>query len=264
MQDLRENNKDVEVMPTLFKRLDSFLDGGFFRKEFIVVGAATGVGKSYIAGQIQFNLATQGFKTSTYSLEISNEMVISRMIGALSNIKPTRVMAGWLDKWEQEERVAAEAKLTAHEDAMLFEDDIYDLEGLKKSIEENKADFVIVDFLQNIEMPGNLDENTQLKRISRDLQKLAKKTDCCILALSQLSNQMAREKVDKIENMEFRGSGAIAHSADLAFIIARGQQTQTTGEVKLYLKKNRRGSAGMLFNLLFRAPGGLIIEENKT
>ncbi len=263
MQELRENSKDIEVLPTKFKKLDAFLDGGFFRKEFIVLGAPSGIGKSYVAGQLQFNIATQGFKTATYSLEISNDMVISRMIGALANIKPARVMGGWLDKWENEERLAAEAKITAHEDTMLFEDDIYDLEALKKSIEENKSDFVIIDFLQNIEMPGSLDENTQLKRISRDLQKLAKKNDCCILALSQLSNQMAREKAEKIENMEFRGSGAIAHAADLAFVMARGEQTQTLGEIKMFLKKNRRGPSGMQFNLLFRAPGGLIVEENK-
>lgn len=260
---IEQAQKDIEIMPTSFAKLDDFLDGGFFRKELILLGAPSGLGKSYIAGQFQYNIARQGFKTAYYSLEISNETVMSRVIGAQANIKPARIQTGKLEGWEREEQHRAEARIIAYEDFMLFEDDIYELEALKKSFAESKADFVVIDFIQNVELNGVSDENLRLARIARELQKIAKQLDICILVLSQLSNVNAKEKAEKITSAEYRGSGAIAHVADLCFFVDRGEQTQGSGEVLLYLKKNRRGQRDMKFNLLFRYPGGLIIEDKR-
>lgn len=260
---IEEAQKEIEIMPTMFKKLDDFLDGGFFRKELIMVGAPSGLGKSYVAGQFQYNIAKQGFKTAYYSLEISNETVMGRLIGAQANLKPARITTGKLEGWERDAQHDAQGKLIAYEDFMLFEDDMYELEELQKSLAENKPDFVVIDFIQNIELPKVSDENLRLARIARELQKTAKQQNCCILVLSQLSNANAKEKVDKITNAEYRGSGAIAHVADLCFFLERGEQTQGSGEVLLYLKKNRRGQRDAQFNFLFRYPGGLIIEDKR-
>jgi replicative DNA helicase len=260
IQKIEEARKEIEVMPTGFASLDRFLDGGFMRKEFIVIGAGTGVGKSYIAGQMQYNIAANGFKSAFFSLEISNEMVVSRLIGGRANIKPIRILIGDLTPMEMEEKLKAETRIIAHEKYLDFNDSLYEFDELKQAITENNYDFVVIDFLQNIEFLKAVDENTQLKKISRDFQKLAKAQNCCILALSQLSNATAKEKAEKSSNVEFRGSGAIAHAADLAFFIERGDIVGDRQKFSLFLKKNRRGPKDKTFDFSFQIPGGYIRE----
>lgn len=257
---INEQSKDVELLPTGFPRIDAFLDGGLMRKELVVIGAGTGIGKSYVSGQIQLNLARAGFKTACYSLEISNEMVVARMIGGIANVKPAKITTGNISVSEREEIVKAQATIAAHEKYLNFEDNVYEFEELKKAITDAKYDFIIVDFLQNIEVERILDENSQLKKVSRDLQKLAKSQDACILALSQLSNKMASEKAEKVTSAEFRGSGSIAHACDLGFILERGTPTPRSNPLLLHLKKNRRGASGVTFDLEFQYPGGKIYE----
>ena len=75
--DIKIFSKNAEFIPTGFQKLDTELDGGFMKKELIVLGGYTGSGKSYISGQILFNAAKKGFKCAYFSLEISNEMIVS-------------------------------------------------------------------------------------------------------------------------------------------------------------------------------------------
>lgn len=253
--------KDVDILPTGWAQVDEFLDGGFQRKEFIVIGAGTGIGKSYIAGQLFHNIARKGFKSAYYSLEIANEMVVARLLGGLSNVKPARIQTGNIDSYENDDLISAEGELLAYEEDMLFEDDLFELKDLIASVEKEKPDLVVIDFLQIVEVSGIPDEYTRITKVANELKKLAKRQNCCIIALSQLSNQLARDKAEKMHVAEFRGSGAIAHAAHLGFIIERGQQMQTLQEVNMFLKKNRRGSTGITFHLLFKGPGGAILED---
>jgi replicative DNA helicase len=257
---LNESSSEVEVLPTGFAKLDAFLDGGLRRKELILLGGQTGIGKSYLAGQIQYNIAVKGFLTAYFSLEISNEMVVSRLIGGIANIKPSRILSGFLNKEEIDEQIKAQSKVIAHDGCMVFSDEIYEFEALKKEIIAGKYAFVVIDFIQNVEVPKIHEEYSRLTKVGRELQKLAKTEDNCILALSQLSNQVAREKAEKSISIEYRGSGALAHACDIGFFIERAQPTPTNNPLTLHLKKNRRGSSGLSFDLEFQYPGGRITE----
>jgi len=103
----------AEAVATGFKNLDLDLDGGFYRKELIVLGAFTGVGKSQIAGQLMLNAAKQGFKCAYFSLEITNEMIVARLVGASAGIKPTRIRFSDLSKGEHDKKIRAEAEIQA-------------------------------------------------------------------------------------------------------------------------------------------------------
>ena len=253
---IEELKQDIEFMPTGFSALDAFLDGGFMRKELIVLGGFTGFGKSYLAGQIFYNIALNGFKSAYFSLEISNEMVASRLVGALANIKPTRVMVGFTSKEEHEELIKRKAQLSLLEGVMSFYDNIYLLDQLKKEIKAQGYEFVVIDFIQNVMVMG-MDEYSRLSLIALELQKLAKECNCTILVLSQLSNQVGREKSKT--QVEYKGSGSIATVCDLGFFIERaGDEGQ---DLKLLLKKNRRGVSGTAFPLNFRNPGGYIYAQ---
>lgn len=252
---------DVEFLKTGFPTLDRQLDGGFLRKELIVLGGFTGLGKSYVAGQILYNIAKTGKKCMYFSLEISSETFVNRLTGALSNIKPTRIKAGFLKPDEHMAKLKAQKELITYDDKILLFDDLYLLEEIVDRIVSQTPDFVVIDFVQNVFSKGS-DEYQRLSKIALDLQKLAKQQNCCIMVLSQLSNVAAREG-SKSPIVEYKGSGNIATACDLGFFLERDQYIEGsyTQTVKLCLRKNRRGFAGLYFPLIFKHPGGYIYEQ---
>jgi len=257
LDQIEKNKRELEFMKTGFPELDKFLDGGFLRKELIVIGGHTGIGKSYFAGQILYQIAEQGFKTGYFSLEISSEMVLARLVGQLSNIKPTRIYAGLLLPEEFDLKSKAKADIIAFDEFMDYYDDLYELMEIAKEIKKNKYEFVVIDFIQNIFSKAHSDEYSRLSYVSLFLQKLAKQTGCCILVLSQLSNRVAK---DGAKVIEYKGSGAIAMVCDLGFFIERNDENVGNfNEVRLNLKKNRRGISGQAFSFKFQHPGGLIV-----
>lgn len=246
---IQENKKELEFLPTGFKRLDLDLDGGFMKKELIVIGAPTGRGKSYIAGHIFNNIARKGFKSAYFSLEISNEMVVSRLLAEATRISPTRIMSGQIFEDEFQRLEDAELDLVAFDQFMYYYDDLYVLAELEKVINENKFDFVVVDFIQNVVAKG--DEYERLSFIALSLQKLAKSANCTILVLSQLSNMVSREKSTSV--VEYRGSGSIATVCDLGFFVEPDPLDPESREAfVMRLRKNRRGVSGLEFKFYFK------------
>lgn len=250
-----ESKKDLEIMPTGLKMIDEFIEGGFLKKELIVLGGGTGQGKSLFAGTIFYNIAKKGYKCAYFSLEISNEMLVSRLLGAKSNISPTRIMIKSLSENEEELKNDAKADISVYEEFMFFYDDIYQLDVIKKEINENKYDFVVIDFLQNI-MTAQPDEYERLSHVALTLQKLAKDSNSCILALSQLSNQISKDK--RTDIVEYKGSGSIGTVCDLGFFI---EKNELENYATLRLRKNRRGISGQAFNFQITQPGGLIFDS---
>lgn len=251
---IEEFKKTVEILPSGLQSIDAFLDGGFFKKELVVVGAPTGKGKSLVAGQMFVNIAKQGHRSAYFSLEISSEMIVSRLLGSEANVNPTRIMVKYLDEEDQVKKDEAKARLSVYEEFMYFYDDIYQYELIEKEILTNKYDFVVVDFIQNV-MLKTPDEYERLSQISLRLQKLAKKANCCILVVSQLSNQMSRDKRNK-DTVEYKGSGSIGTVCDLGFFIEEGGAPD---QMMIRLRKNRRGISGQAWHFQVRQPGGLIV-----
>ena len=251
--------KNNEFMSTGIASLDEDLDGGFMRKELVIIGGNTGSGKSFLSGQIFHHIATQGFKSAYFSLEISNEMIVSRLIGQISNIKPTRIMCGLLSKSEMSDKRQAENKIRPYEDLMFFYDDVYHLNKITEEISVNKYDFIVIDFIQNL-ITGQKDEYAAMSLAALELQKVAKATNSCILVVSQLSNAATTS-----QRIEYKGSGGIAMVADLGFFIIRPSMEEVASKAKessrfqLALRKNRRGVSGIAYNLNFKDPGGRIL-----
>lgn len=256
-EDIDKNKKELEFLKTGISLLDNYIDGGFLRKELVVLGGQSGSGKSYVAGSIFKNIAFQGFNSAYFSLEISSDMVVSRLIGSETNIKPINIMIGNISPQDKDICMEVEAGLSANDGFMSFYDDIYELEKIKEEIKINSYEFVVIDFIQNIIAKGE-EEYSRLSYIALELQKTAKELNCCILVLSQLSNSMAREKHDSVF-LEYKGSGSIATVCDLGTMITRGE-ILANGDNQLFIniRKNRRGMSGQAIMCTFSNPGGRI------
>lgn len=254
---IKASKDSIEFIPTGFTKLDALLDGGFLRKELIILGGFTGSGKSYLASQIMFNAVCSGFRSAYFSLEISGSMIASRLVGQLSGIKPTRLIWGGLTLEEQKRRLEAEAKIEGYDNLMDIFDEDYQLSEIVKKIRAGGYEFVVIDFIQNVIHRGS-DEYARLSEVSLEIQKLAKQTNCCIVVLSQLSNSAAKNQDGQVE---YKGSGSIAMVADIAFTltkqadIAPGYSFQP---LKLLVKKNRRGYSGNTLELKMLYPSGEI------
>jgi len=253
----------LEFIPTGFTKLDKELDGGFLRRELVVIGGTSGVGKSFLAGQFVLNIAEAGFKCLYLSLEISSQTIISRMLGSLSGLKPTRIVGGLLTEEERQRKIDAEAELLSREGLIDIHDDIYELDKIVETVKQSGAEFVVVDFIQNVISRGE-GEYERMSRAALELQRLAKSTNSCILVLSQLSNKVAREGVEDAPSLEYKGAGTIAQVCDLGFWLWRERaesDDRQNERLRMVLRKNRRGFSMGSFYFLMSLPGGEINEE---
>lgn len=260
LEKIANNRKQYEFISTGFPKLDGLLDGGFLKKELVVVGGSTGVGKSFLAIHFADKASSNGFKTGYFTLEISNELVISRMIAMRANIKASHILYGMYDKGDVEYNKALGHVLGLRE---LFHthDLIYEVNEMTEVIKQQQYDFVVIDFIQNI-MANRPDSYERLSYVALHLQRLAKEANTGILILSQLSNQVASAK-NEDRPLEYKGSGSIATVADLGFFLHPVQTDETallpkenTFYYDLLLHKNRRGRSRVSTTLQVVYPGG--------
>lgn len=253
---IEKRKKNIDIISTGYPSIDIALDGGFFKQEMIILGGKPGSGKSFLASSLFYKIAKQGFKSAYFSLEISSDMLVSRLIGADADIQPTTVMLKKTDEQTQEKILDAKANVSVYENLMYFYDDIYDYPTLEKEILANKFDFVVIDFIQNILTTGK-DEYERLSKLAHNFQRLAKQANICLLVVSQLSNTISKER--RTDIVEYKGSGEIAIVCDFGFHIAKGKNG--VGSFVLQMRKARRCITGTEMNFKLVSPGGRILED---
>lgn len=247
-----------EFIPTGFSKLDQILDGGFLKKELAIIGADKGTGKSFLAIHLAMRAVEAGFKSAYFSLEISNELIIARMLGMKSRLKASHIMYGMVDEGDRE-YLKAQADIIGYGDLFNAEDDTYDLSEISKSIIENKYEFAVIDFIQNVQTQAP-SERERLTKISLELQRLAKSSNSSLVIVSQLSNEVGRIKDGK-RPLEFMGSGGIAQVADLGFFLTKADNELLPSDIyNFLLSKNRRGASSQLTQLKVEWPGGIFNE----
>lgn len=264
-----KNKGSHEFIPTGFPSLDVLLDGGFLKKEMVTIGGATGVGKSYLATHFADQAVSAGFRTGYISLEISNDLILARLIGMRSNTKSSHILYDRVPQERTLEYKKSRAEMFALENTLEMFEDEYEFTALQKIINEGHFEFVIIDFMQNI-IDDSAAEYERLSRTAIKLQRLAKTANCCILVLSQLSNAVVNAKPNE-RPFEYKGSGSIATVTDLGFYFLKevvyeddllGDKKETKDpnftKYTLSLIKNRRGPSGVDTPLVANWPGGAL------
>ena len=160
-----------EFIPTGFPGLDNDLDGGFLRKELVVIGGSTGAGKSYLAVHLAMKAIESGFKVGYFSLEISNELVVARMMGMKAGVKASHILYGSVDESTQNYK-KGKVFILGLGDLLESYDDIYELDKIEGLIKENKFDMVVIDFIQNV-ITSRSDEYERLSHTSLHLQRIS-------------------------------------------------------------------------------------------
>jgi len=248
-------------LTTGFADLDK-LTSGLQRQDLIIVAARPSMGKTSFALMLAENAAIHaGAVVGIFSLEMSKEALVMRLLCSQGNIDAQRFRNGFLSRpeWAQ---IAKSLGILA--DSKIFLDDtagISVLEMRAKSrrlaAEQKKLDLIIVDYLQLMTGAAKRFESRQqeVSQISRELKALAKEMNVPVVALSQLSRAPESRSDHRPQLADLRESGALEQDADVVAFIYREEQYKTPEErnnlpedqknvAELIVAKQRNGPTG--------------------
>jgi replicative DNA helicase len=253
-------SKRVKGISTGFYKLDE-MTGGLHGGELIILAARPSMGKTALALNMAQHVATKLGKTvAVFSLEMSKESLLTRMLCASARVDSQRFRAGYLT---QEERRRLQAAVVELVDAPLYIDDtagvnLMDMHAkLRRLKSERDLDLVIVDYLQLMSGRGRYENrNQEISSISRGMKLLAKELDVPMMVLSQLSRAPETRQGDHRPQLsDLRESGSIEQDADLVGFIFREEvykrdREDLRGLAELIVAKQRNGPIGVV-NLVF-------------
>lgn len=255
IEKLHRGDGALRGTPTGFKGLDNILSG-LQKSDLIVLGARPSLGKTALALDIVRNAALKT-KASVgfFSLEMSREQVIDRLIAAESQVPLWKLRTGRItDDGEFEMIQYALDKLS---NAPIFIDDapspnILHMRSMGRRLQmEHGLDLIVVDYLQLI-TPRTSSENLvqQVTEISRGLKALARELKVPVLALSQLSRGVEQREQKQPRLSDLRDSGSIEQDSDVVLFIYRKDRDRTdlTAEeqniAQIIVAKHRNGPLG--------------------
>lgn len=269
---LAENQNEVRGVPTGFKDLDNKLSG-FQKSDLIILAARPSVGKTSLALDLARNAAVKaGVPTVIFSLEMSKQQLVDRMLSAEAQVDGWKLRTGKLNM--EEEIARLQEGMHKLMQAPIFIDDkpantaINMRSVLRKLNHEKPIGLVIVDYLQLMGTAKSYDSMVnQVTEISRSLKGIAKEFDVPVLALSQLSRAV-ESRGGKPRLSDLRDSGSIEQDADVVMFIHREDKNNEDSDkkniVEILIEKHRNGPTGKV-ELYFdnKKTSFLSIEKNE-
>ncbi len=209
-----------------FHQLDNILSG-FQKSDLIILGARPSFGKTAFALDISRNIALNGKSVGVFSIEMSREQIIDRLIASQAKIPLWRLRTGRL-QGEMEFALIQQA-LDELSKTNLFIDDtpsptILQMRAAARRLQlEHGLDFMVIDYLQLIN-PRNSNEGMvqQVTEISRGLKALARELNIPVLALSQLSREVDKRDIKIPRLSDLRESGCL--SGDTLIQLVSGER----------------------------------------
>lgn len=269
---LSQQDEDITGLATGYKDFDH-MTAGLQPDNLIILAARPAVGKTAFALNIAQNIGTSTDKTiALFSLEMSAESLVNRMLCAEGSISANHLRTGKLDEQEWANLIVAVGALSK---TSIYIDDtpgikMSEIRAKSRRLAKEKGDLglIVIDYLQLIEGSNKESRQQEVSEISRQLKKLSKELSVPIIALSQLSRGVEQRQDKRPVLSDIRESGSIEQDADIVAFLYRddyyeradgddddtdnnGQpENQDVGEVELIIEKNRAGARGTV-KLLF-------------
>lgn len=242
-------------LPSGYKELDD-LTSGFQKSEFIVIAARPSVGKTAFALNVAQNVGVDQKKNvAIFSLEMSKEALVQRMLCSEARIDSQRLRKGLLKTEEWGPLTTAAGKLA---ESNIFIDETPGISDMQLRAKARRIqsrhglDLVIVDYLQLMSSIRKKEGRTQeISEISRSLKSLARELDIPVIAISQLSRAVETRGKDRRPILsDLRESGAIEQDADVVIFLYRDElynpNTDRKGLAEVIIQKQRNGPTGTI------------------
>ncbi len=259
------SGESITGVPSGFTDLDD-LTSGFQPSDLIIVAARPSMGKTALVLNIAQYAAIEKQKTiAVFSLEMSKESLVQRMLTAEARIDAQKLRKGMLRDDDFPRLARAAGILTT---APIWIDDtagitLLEMRSKARRLKADQGlDMIVVDYLQLMQGPsGSESRQQEVSQISRGLKSLAKELSVPVIALSQLSRAPEQRAGDskRPQLSDLRESGAIEQDADLIMFIYRPEVYEgpvdkdgnsLEGKAEIIIGKQRNGPIGFV-NLHF-------------
>jgi len=253
IETLQKSGKAITGVPSGFADLDN-LTSGFQRGELVILAARPSMGKTAFVLNIATHAAVEQHGVAIFSLEMSKESLVQRMLTAEARVDSQLVRRGMLRDFDFTKLARAAGVL---QQCPVWIDDtpaltLLEMRSKARRLKaENDVQMIIVDYLQLMRSPEYSDNRVQeISDISRSLKGLAKELGVPVLALSQLSRASEQRGGERKPILsDLRDSGAIEQDADIVMFIHRPEYYDREDESKrglaeIMLAKHRNGPTG--------------------
>lgn len=262
---LHKNKDELRGIPTGFRDLDAKLSG-LQKSDLIILAARPSMGKTSLALDIARQAAIKhNVPVAIFSLEMSNQQLVDRMIAAESRVDAWKLRTGKLTLDSEFESIRDSLGVLSK--APIFVDDqpannILKMRGVVRRLKNEKGiGLVVVDYLQLMAPVQNKNSDNvvqQITEISRSLKHLAREFDVPVLALSQLSRAV-EQRGGRPRLSDLRDSGSIEQDADVVMFIHSEDrykdESEHTNITEILIEKHRNGPTGVV---------QLYFDKNKT
>lgn len=230
------------------------LTSGMQRSDLIIIAARPGVGKSSLAMTLALNAAVDAnASVGVFSLEMSREQLMQRLVAMRSGITASRLRTGQLRTDELPRVMETLGYLS--ERAIYIEDapaiTITDLRNRARRLNALAGlDLIVVDYLQLVRATRAEGRVQEVGEIARGLKHLARELDLPVVALSQLSRAVEGRASHVPMLSDLRESGEIEQAADIVMFIYREElyerDSDQRGLAELHIAKHRNGPLGVI------------------
>ncbi len=240
-------------LATGFRDLDQ-MTSGLQKTDLIIIAARPSMGKTALCLTLAQNAAIQEKAVvAVFSLEMSKEQLVMRMLSSEAKVDAHRFRTGYLTREEWGRLAGAIGTLS---EASIFIDDTAGISVLEMRAktrrlvaEQKKLDLIVVDYLQLMSGSGRIESRQQeVSKISRELKGLAKELNVPVVALSQLSRAPEARNPPRPLMSDLRESGSIEQDADVVAFIYREEyykpDEENAGVAEILISKQRNGPTG--------------------
>jgi replicative DNA helicase len=249
---LYQSESAITGVSTGFADLDA-LTSGLQRSDLVIVAGRPSMGKTSFAMNLaEHALLGDRLPVAVFSMEMSAEQLVMRLLASLGRIDQHRVRTGRLDDDDWPRLTSAIGMLS---DRPMFIDDTPGLNPTelraraRRLKREHGLGLIVVDYLQLMSVPGPKETRaTEISEITRGLKTLAKELDVPIVALSQLNRSLEQRPNKRPVMSDLRESGAIEQDADVILFIYRdevyNEDSPDKGTAEIIVGKQRNGPIG--------------------
>jgi replicative DNA helicase len=272
IDDLHKEKGKLRGVPTGFKQLDNLL-AGLQKSDLVILAARPSVGKTSLALDMARHVAVrEKVPVGIFSLEMSKEQLVDRMLCAEANVDLWKMRTGNLsDRSDSQDFPRIGHAMGVLSEAPIYIDDqpgnnVMQIRTKARRLQaEHGLGLIVIDYLQLLESHSNKHGDNRVQEVaemSRNLKGIARELNVPVLALSQLSRGVESRKPAIPKLSDLRDSGSIEQDADVVMFIYRKSADRNYREedippdekyiTELHIDKHRNGPTGMV-KLFFNA-----------